>query len=117
MQELPVDAWEQFLVERNEPELLAVLVQLPIVGPPSMEFPAMHRICDVELLGQTYRVCRFVDLIDGRERLFLEPTAFADLEEEGVPYRLRGAALCRWITDESESPSKDAINWEDYLGE
>jgi hypothetical protein len=55
-----------------------------------------------------------VDLDDGRERLFIEPTDVPDLDRHGVPYWLRGSALARWVREEAECPTDDEIDWEAY---
>lgn len=116
MQELSAMAWEQFLAVRDEAALRAVLRQLPDGEPPgNADYPMLHRICDVILQGQAYRVSRFVDLADGRERLFIATTQFADPKQGGVPYQLQGVKLRRWICKERESSAKASVAWDKYL--
>jgi hypothetical protein len=117
VQELPSGSWEQFLADRDGAALLAVLASLPLCKPPrDVDYPEIHRICDLELGGRAYRLSRLVDLADGQERLLIEPTEFADFREGGVPYELQGAALRRWVTDETLSSAKGPVAWEEYLG-
>ena len=104
MPELPASAWERFLADGDGPALLAALGAIAERGPPrDVDYPEYHRLCDVELSGQPYRVCRLVDVDDGRERLFIQPTDTPDLERPGVPYSLRGAELVRWVRSEARS--------------
>ncbi len=113
---LPEKAWERFLADHDERALLAVIRSLPQRPPPrDVEYPEYHRICDVELCRQAFRITRLVDVIDGEERLFIEPITDPKLEEGGVPYQLRGEALREWVVEESRSPSKGPVNWKRFL--
>jgi hypothetical protein len=115
MSELPVEAWEKFLADGDGSALLARLRAIPTrQSPRDVSYPAYHRICDVDLGSQAFRVSRLVDLDDGMERLFIEPTDTPDLLEPGVPYWLRGQALSQWIREEETCPSDDKIDWESY---
>jgi hypothetical protein len=55
-----------------------------------------------------------VDLDDGQERLFIEPTDAPSCDQPGVPYWLRGAALARWVREEAACPTDGPIDWEAY---
>jgi hypothetical protein len=115
MWELPRGAWERFLGDGDGGALLAALLaNPPLPRPVQAEYPEFHCLRDVDLGGRAYRVCRLVDLDDGQERLFIEPTDVPDLVVEGVPYWLQGEALRRWVRDESEYPTDDEIDWEQY---
>jgi hypothetical protein len=115
VQELPVEAWERFLANGDSVALLVRLRSLPTrPSPRDVSHPEYHRLCDVELGGQACRVSRLLDLDDGQERRFIEPTATPHFDSPGVPYWLRGAALARWVRDEAQSPSKDEVDWELY---
>ena len=113
--ELPRPAWERFLVDGDAAALLAaVRAKPPRARPFDAEYPALHRIRDVELDGVAYRVTRLLDADDGEERLFIEPTDVPDYAHGGVPYWLQGEALRRWVLGEEASPSKDVVDWEAY---
>jgi hypothetical protein len=115
MRELPASAWEQYLVDNDAVALLALLQSLPTRKPlREATYPIHHRLCDIELGGRGYRVTRLVDLDDGRERLFIEPTDVPHYGETGVPYWLQGSGLIRWIRDEEALPTDDEIDWESY---
>jgi hypothetical protein len=116
LQDLPTQLWDQFLSDGDESTILAALLLIPIREPPrDVDYPEFHRICDLKLAGQAYRVTRLVDMGDGQERLFIKATDVPNLTDNGVPYRLRGVALQRWICDERASPSKGPVSWKQYL--
>jgi hypothetical protein len=113
--ELPRAAWERFLADKDAAALLAaVRANPPLRRPVDADYPEYHRLRDVDLGGEAYRVCRLVDPDDGRERLFIEPTDVPAFDSEGVPYWLRGEALRRWVRDETEYPADDETDWESY---
>lgn len=116
MQELPSQVWEHFLADGDASALLTSLSLVPSYDRPlDVDYPLIHRICDVELAGQGYRVTRVVNLSDCTETLFINPTNVPDYREPGVPYRLSGSALRRWIEDEIDDPEKGPVNWSEYL--
>jgi hypothetical protein len=110
-------AWERFLEDGDEAAFLEVVRAWPRRRPSAdVEYPEIHRICDVELCGQAYRVMRTVDVVDGEERLFVEPTEAPNYDTPGVPYWLQGEGLRRWVVEEGECPAKGEIDWEQYRG-
>lgn len=114
---LPRQSWERFLADRDEAALLAVIRAQAWRPPPrDVEYPEWHRICDVQISGQPFRIHRLVDVEDGEERLFAEPVAKPNLNEPGVPYQLQGEALRHWVLEETRSPSKGPIDWNRYVG-
>jgi hypothetical protein len=113
---LPETAWERFLRDHDEAALLALIRSLPErPAPRDVEYPEYHRICDIQLGKQAYRISRLVDVVDGEERLFIEAIKTPNLAEPGVPYQLRGEALRHWVVEESEKPAKKPIDWKRYL--
>jgi hypothetical protein len=102
-------AWEQYLLDGLAAPLMTCLLasepaasrcecpdrlrSLPFMDGPSFCF--LHRICDVELNGQAYRVCRCVAC---GETLTFSPLGRA-ATEPGVPYALTGEKLRRWARD------------------
>lgn len=114
MRELPRAAWERFPRDGDAPTLAVVVGLLPDRPPPHADYPAFHRLRDVELAGRAYRACRLAGARDGDERLFIGPTEAPVFGEEGVPYWLTGRALPRWVRDETEHPAKDEVDWEAY---
>lgn len=79
-----------------------------------VDYPEIHRLCDVSLGGRAYRVSRPVDLHDNQERLFIKPTEVPDFDVDGVPYLLQGEPLRRWILEEIESPADGPTSWAEY---
>jgi hypothetical protein len=115
MRELSAESWERFLADGDGLALLARLCPLSTRRPPGeVSYPEYHRVCDIELDGRAYRVNRLVDLDDGEERLFIEPTDAPDLLRPGVPYWLRGAALAEWVRQEAACLADDEVDWEWY---
>ena len=112
--ELPREAWERYLADRDGGTLLVtVRTRPPIRGPVQAGYPQYHRLRDVPVGDQAYRVCRLVDGEAG-EFLFVEPTHVPDFTAQGVPYWLQGEALRRWVRDEVECPAKEEVDWEQY---
>ena len=108
------DAYQRFLRDNDEAALLAAIGALPRhLLSKDVEYPEVHRICDIRLLGKTFRVCRLVDVEDGEVRVFIEPTSFAS-DEPGVPYWLQGERLLEWIREETECTSKGPSDWDAY---
>ena len=70
------------------------------------QWPEVHRICDVLVDGQGWRVCRVVDSITGDLSLFLMKTD-SPSTDAGFPYDLQGDALVEWVRAEILSPSKE----------
>lgn len=106
--------WEQYTRDGNPVELLRFIREHPGVTTTSgQQYPRLHRICDVILEGQAYRLLRHAHWI---EYLILKPIprGIADPDRPGVPYWLTGAQLRRWVQDELTSPTKAPTDWEQY---
>ena len=117
MKRLTARAWERFLADRDEATLLAEMDSAPPwVDPYKPAYPELHRLCDVNLGGQAFRILRFVELESGREHLLVEPTVVAGYDRPGVPYTLQGPALLNWVRDELAAPSDDEeTDWTKYV--
>lgn len=103
--------WEGYLKDGIAEPLLQFLLANPdVIGPCEHKHPYMHRLCDVRLNGQDWRVGRCI-LCD--ERLDFSRTDYYS-SQPGVPYWLTGEMLKRWVEEEVEEPSKDAVDWERY---
>ena len=111
---LPREAWERFLADADGAALLSAIRTQPQRRPPDAEYPEFHRLCDVVLNGESYRVSRLVDLDDGQELLYIDLTDVPHFDVQGVPYWLQGKALRRWVRDETEYPADEEIDWEEY---
>jgi hypothetical protein len=109
----PVE-WERYIAERNGDVLLAAIGKARTLQLIKEQHPEFHRICDVEIEGRGYRVCRLLDLQDRTERLFIGPTNCPNYRIDGVPYSIQGAALRHWALDEKMRPSKERVDWEKY---
>jgi hypothetical protein len=106
LRELPAELWERFLADGDDAAMLAAVNGLAEHKPlHDVDYPAWHRICDVELGGRAFRVTRLVDVDDGQERLFIQPTAYPDYQRPGVPYSRRGKVLIEWVRLEESSPT------------
>ncbi|MGV3722843.1 MAG: hypothetical protein ACO1SX_18215 [Actinomycetota bacterium] len=115
MRGLPASAWERFLEDGDDETLLAsVHTQPPVSTAGLPDYPAHHRICDVKLQGKAYRLTRVMNMESGHEQLYIEPTDFPAYEHEGVPYRLNGEALRRWIIDEQKQAAKEEVDWDEW---
>ena len=103
---LPVASFERFL--RDGDARLLVAAAGPAGEDPASAavWPEVHRICDLVLDGQGWRVCRVVDAVAGDTSLFLVPTDTPS-SEPGVPYSLQGDALVQWARAEAASPGKE----------
>jgi hypothetical protein len=108
-------AFERFLRDRDEAALLAVVHEHGGRAPSKeVHYPVAHRICDVRLGGSVFRVVRVADLDDHTTRLHIYLTDSPSLTQPGVPFRLRGEALWRWLEDESKSPHDAPADWSRY---
>ena len=99
-------AFERFLRDNDARALVAAAGSVRDHSAGRAQWPEVHRICDVVLDGQGWRVCRVVDDVTGDASLFVEPTETPS-SEPGVPYSLQGDALLEWVRAESVSPSKE----------
>lgn len=114
----PLDqAYQAFLNNQEESLLFQAIQSYGGKRPsPSIEYPICHRICDIQLLGKSYRVSRVFDAHHNSTQLFIYPLENGfDSESKGVPYELQGGALARWVWDESNHPTKDEQDWREYL--
>lgn len=107
VRKLPTDVWERFLADGDEAAFLAIVQALPSRPVPDAGYPELHRISDAVLCGEPFRVVRLVDVEDGETTLFIAPTNHAAPESPGVPYRLQGLNLIRWVQDERTNPTRE----------
>ncbi len=107
--------WERYLSDLVAAPLLAFLGAHPRATLDcGHEYPHLHRVCDVALSGRMFRVNRCVTC---GEALFFRPIP-ADVarpDEPGVPYRLSGAKLARWVDDVRRNDPKEETDWELYV--
>jgi hypothetical protein len=103
---LSASAFERFLRDHDARSLLAAAASARDPLARGANWPELHRICDVVVDGQGWRVCRLVDSVTGDRSLFLDPTDTPS-GDPGVPYSLQGQALLKWVRAESASPSKE----------
>ena len=85
-------------------------------GTSNLDYPYSHRICDLRIKSQCYRLIR--EVFNNTEKLYVLACDEQSVgESTGVPYPLKAEQLQRWINDEesedidSESPSC----WQKYL--
>lgn len=104
-----------FLIDGDPAPLVDFIRANPVYAAPcSHRYPAIHRICDFEVGGRPYRVCRCFTC---GERLFVLPIAVTPSREPGTPYDLCASALAHWVHRETEKPTKGPQNWSDLIGE
>ena len=103
---LPANAFERFLRDGDVRSLLSAEGPTRDHSPGRARWPELHRICDVVLNGQAWRVSRVIDTVTGQMTLFIEPTDTPS-PEPGVPYWLQGEGLLEWVRAETASPSKE----------
>lgn len=89
---------------RSHPELISK------VPPGAVDYPDFHRIVDIKLKNDCYRICR---QISANESLFLTRIDEA-LGTPGVPLWLEGEKLKEWAQKEEEDPSDEPTDWESY---
>jgi len=108
-------AFERFLSDGDEGALLAAVQEFGGRAPSKdVAWPDAHRICDVRLGSSFFRVTRVLDTEDHTTRLYIYPTDVPSLDQPGVPFRLQGDALRRWVEDETHSPTKGPARWSRY---
>jgi len=74
------------------------------------EYPDFHRILDIRVGNQVFRVCR---KISEGEMLVAVPVGEPS-DVPGVPLWLAGEKLHQWATDEIENPSDEPTDWNKY---
>ncbi len=110
-------AFERFLLDHDEAAFLVAIQQYGGHSPASdLDFPIVHRIRDVILCGDAFRILRVYDPDDRMARLYVDRTQTPS-DEPGVPYELNGQALHRWVVEESDEPTDGETDWGKYLDE
>jgi hypothetical protein len=102
------------LVENgDDTEITKILAKNPVFGSSnSMAYPDVHRIADIQIGDTFYRITR---CISEGELLSIEKTTVPSLDEPGVPISLKGDRLKRWADEEESNPSKEPVNWMEYI--
>ena len=109
------NAYSRFLADSDADALLAVIASHGGAGPDSeLDYPIAHRIRDISLHGNDYRIVRVYDVDSRDSKLFVYPTNVPGTQS-GVPYDLTGDGLHRWVLDELTEPTDEATDWERYL--
>lgn len=107
-------AWELYLRAGDETPLLDLIHANPEASAEcSHEYPFVHRIRDIMLNGEIYRVIRCIHC---NERLMFLPKEAKNvsLDREGVPYWLTGAALEARAEQEDPDSFGGPVDWEQY---
>jgi hypothetical protein len=108
-------AFERFLRDRDEAALLRAVREHGGRAPSKdLDCPVAHRICDIQLAGSGFRVVRVADLDDRTTKLYIYPTDSPSFTQPGVPLRLQGEALWRWVDDELRCPTEGRVDWSHY---
>ena len=110
-------AFERFLSDGDQAALLAAVREFGGRAPSKdLDSPVAHRICDVQLDGLGFRVVRVADPDDRTTKLYIYPTDSPSFTQPGVPFRLQGEALWRWVEDELRSPADvdEQVDWSRY---
>jgi hypothetical protein len=107
-------AFEKFLMDRDEAALLATVREHGGRPPPEkLREPFVHRICDIPLKGEAYRVARAYHRDDDTVEIFIFPTKTPGFDVPGVPYALKGDGLRKWIEDELPRRRMN-VDWSQY---
>lgn len=107
-------AWELYLQTGEETPLLDLIHAHPEARAScSHEYPFVHRIHDIMLNGEIYRVIRCLHCNE-RLRFLPKETKNISLTQEGVPYWLTGPALAAWAAQEDPDSSGGPVDWEQY---
>lgn len=114
--DLLAQAYERFMTDGDMSSFERAIEQHGGIAPPSeLECPIAHRIRDVLVCEQWYRVVRVYDPDNRSCRVFIYPTETPG-EQSGVPYELSGESLHQWVMDELEEPTDGNTDWSKYLG-
>lgn len=116
MTDLLAQAYERFLTDSDESSFKMAIERHGGCAPSSeLDCPIAHRIRDVLVCEEWYRIVRVYDTDDRSCCLFIYPTETPG-EQSGVPYELSGESLHRWVMDEMEEPTDEGTDWSKYLG-
>lgn len=108
-------AYSRYLADSDADAFLSAIASHGGVAPDSkLDCPVAHRIRDVSLNGNDYRVVRVYDVATRSTKLFVYPTDAAGTQD-GVPYELAGDGLHQWVLDELAEPTDDPTDWARYL--
>ncbi|HYE17699.1 MAG TPA: hypothetical protein VEA69_04600 [Tepidisphaeraceae bacterium] len=77
-------------------------------------WPALHRVCDVVVGGEAFRVVRCAGCAERSIVERIRPEV-ARPDQPGVPCDLTGERLRRWVAAEEESPTKEDVDWDKWL--
>lgn len=109
-------AYSRFLIDSDVDEFLTAIVAHGGIAPNTeSDYPIAHRIRDIPLEGNDYRIVRVYDIETRGSKLFIYPTAYLSTQL-GVPFELSGEGIHKWVLDELTEPSDEDVDWERYLG-
>ncbi len=109
--DLLAQAYERYLTDEDEASLKAAILQYGGIAPsPDLDCPIAHRIRDMIVCGDWYRVVRVYNTDDRTCRILIYPTDTPG-QQAGVPYELSGEMLHRWVMDELQEPTDGATDW------
>lgn len=105
------EALQTFIESGDVRAVATVLMAQPgLVDDATGQYPDCHRVIDLVVGGQSFRVIRCVSK---GEQLSLVRISHANASP-GVPLWLTGDGLRRWCADETDAPSKEPTDWEAY---
>ncbi|MCC9655270.1 hypothetical protein [Rhodopirellula halodulae] len=108
-------AYEQFLMDGDEVLLKSAIEQYGGTESPSeLDCPFAHRIQDLVVCGDWFRVVRVYDPDDRSCRVYIYPFDTSFGGQPGVPYELSGDSLHQWVMDELEEPTDGDTDWSKY---
>lgn len=106
-------AFERYLENSDSAALLAAIQAHSIPLPADCDYPYAHRICDVQIGSDAYRVVR---LADQSETVYIY-LCDTPSPEEGVPYWLQGEKLQRWFRLATQAEKDDDEDSDHYYPE
>jgi hypothetical protein len=104
-------ALHNYLTSGDEVELRNLIsAHSEIISREFGEYPDVHRLADIKIGGQGFRICR---QISQDESITLVPIEEI-FDTPGVPLWLTGEKLLLWASNETENPSDEPTDWDPY---
>lgn len=104
------EAWEQYLRDDDEAALKDAINRFGMPPPVNAEFPFAHRIKDINLNGQYFRIIRTAD---PEETIYIIECPTPALETKGISYSLKGEELRQWVERTRQAEQQEENEWQE----